>query len=260
MDVISCFNPCSIVPLNGPHLLDGNQFWVRKKKCPSSSSSIIVSPLKHQPHANPFRSRWRLLLREVRCMFCPQRVSPQIIRSKPEKCSHQRDWTFWKKKVCSLSPYPHFWSWIKDGRLKKKCQGCIISADTLMETSWNAFVTQRTYPFSLNVSILLPENPSCWTTFVLTLNLCYQGFPAPGWLNVSDQCSEWSSLAASDRLELLASSGLSWAAARFAYISEQIRESRCFARFCSACKQRRVLTAQCKGDAVYLLHILAPLS
>lgn len=227
------------------------------------------------PHPRSLYRRWNIshmLTRSVAdddyysvrfaACFALKEFHPRLlgVTSKPEKCSHQRDWTFWKKKVCSLSPYPHFWSWIKDGRLKKKCQGCIISADTLMETSWNAFVTQRTHPFSLNVSILLPENPSCWTTFVLTLNLCYQGFPAPGWLNVSDQCSEWSSLAASDRLELLASTGLSWAAARFAYISEQIRESRCFARFCSACKQRRVLTAQCKGDAVYLLHILAPLS
>ena len=85
-----------------------------------------------------------------------------------------------EKKVCSLSPYPNFWYWIKDGRLKKKkWQGCVICTDTLMATSLNACATERTLPFSLSVSILLLENPRCWMTFILTLDLCYQGFPAP---------------------------------------------------------------------------------
>lgn len=57
--------------------------------------------------------------------FALEEFHPKLlgVPSKPEKCRHQRDWTLWKKKVCSLSPYPYFWSWIKDGRLKKKTPG-----------------------------------------------------------------------------------------------------------------------------------------
>lgn len=123
MDVISCFNPCSIVPLNGPHLLDGNQFEFGKKN---------VLP----PHPRSLYRRWNIshmLTRSVAdddyysvrfaACFALKEFHPRLLEANQKSAATSGIEHSEIKKVCSLSPYPHFWSWIKDGRLKKKMPG-----------------------------------------------------------------------------------------------------------------------------------------